>query len=227
MPNLLAIVPMRHNSERVKGKNYRLFGGKPLYRHIVETLLACEAVGQVVIDTDSPAIMDDARATYGDRVTLYTRPPHLRDGSTPMNDVLLNTTAHFNAEFYLQTHSTNPLLRPSTLADALARFFAVYPQYDSLFAVTRLQVRLWDALARPVNHNPNILLRTQDLPPIYAENSNFYVFTRETLLRRHNRVGDRPMMVEVPALEAWDIDEEADFAVAETIYHTHYTPKGE
>jgi CMP-N-acetylneuraminic acid synthetase len=84
--------------------------------------------------------------------------------------------------------------------------------------VTRLQTRLWDQLGRPINHNHNILLRTQDLPPVYEENSCLYIFTRENLLTRRNRLGDRPMMFEIPSIEAWDIDEELDFTVAETLF---------
>ena len=78
-----------------------------------------------------------------------------------------------------------------------ARCAARYPAYDSLFGVTRLQTRLWDQLARPINHNPAILLRTQDLPPVYEENSCIYLFTRQTLELRRNRLGERPFMFEI------------------------------
>ena len=92
-------------------------------------------------------------------------------------------------------------------------FLGKYPAYDSLFSVTRLQTRLWDALGRAINHNPAILLQTQDLPPVYEENSCFYLFTRDTLMRRRNRLGDRPMMFEIDQAQAWDIDEEIDFEI--------------
>src|SRR5262249_26775598 len=122
------------------------------------------------------------------------------------------------SDFYLQTHSTNPLLRPKTISRAIDTFLSNYPTYDSLFTVTRLQTRLWDGLGRAVNHNPAVLLRTQDLPPIYEENSNLYIFTRQTLEQRRNRLGERPFMFEVDRLEAADIDEELDFQVAEFLY---------
>lgn len=211
-----AIVPMRHHSERVPGKNYRPCAGRPLYHWIVETLLACPAIHEVVIDTDSPTILEEAAVRFP-RVCLLERPEHLRSGETPMNDVLLHTTGQVAADVYLQTHSTNPLLRPETVEQAVGRFLASYPVYDSMFGVTRLQTRLWDSLARAVNHNPAILLRTQDLPPIYEENSCLYLFPREVLVRRHNRVGERPMLFEVPRDEAWDIDEEADFEMVEML----------
>ena len=124
------------------------------------------------------------------------------------------------ADFYLQTHSTNPLLTGATMARALEIFLDQHPFFDSLFGVTRLQTRLWDQLARPVNHNPAILLRTQDLPPIFEENSCLYVFTRDDLARRHNRIGERPLMFEIDRTEALDIDEELDFRIAEVVYRT-------
>ncbi len=214
---IVAIVPMRHSSERVKGKNYRLFAGKPLYHHIVNTLLQCDTLADIVIDTDSPTIMEDAVAHFP-QVKVLERPEHLRSDGTPMNDVLLNTISQVEADFYLQTHSTNPLLKPATVEQALQRFLQNYPAYDSLFGVTRWNTRFWDGLARPVNHNPAILLRTQDLPPMYEENSNLYIFTREILQKQHNRIGQRPLLFEIDRLEAWDIDEEPDFKIAELLH---------
>jgi CMP-N-acetylneuraminic acid synthetase len=135
-----------------------------------------------------------------------------------MNEVLLHDVRVSEADFYLQTHTTNPLLRAETVSRALEHFVKNYPAYDSLFSVTRVQTRIWDALGRAVNHNPAILLRTQDLPPLYEENSNFYIFTRSNLEARRNRLGERPFLFEIPRLEAWDIDEELDFRIAEILY---------
>ncbi len=214
---IAALVPMRHHSQRVPGKNYRPFVDRPLFHHIIATLLACPSVAEVAIDTDSPEIMDQCRSAFPG-VRLLPRPAHLRADTTPMNDVLLNSTAQIEAEFYLQTHSTNPLLKIETIERAIAELREAVPAHDSLFGVTRLQTRLWDGLARPLNHNPNILLRTQDLPPVFEENSCLYLFRRETLVARHNRIGDRPILFEIDRLEAQDIDEEADFVLAEMLY---------
>src|SRR5438105_2966437 len=214
---IVALVPMRHSSERVPGKNYRPFAGKPLYHHIVNSLLACPQIAQVVIDTDSPTIMADAHENFP-QVTVIERPEKLRGGMVPANEVLLHDVKQVPADFYLQTHSTNPLLRPRTISSAIDGFLSNYPTYDSLFTVTRLQTRLWDQLGRAINHNPGVLLRTQDLPPVYEENSNLYIFTAEILEKRRSRLGERPLMFEVDPMEAWEIDEELDFQVAEFLY---------
>src|SRR5438105_4439177 len=120
---IAAIVPMRHSSERVPGKNYRPFAGRPLYHHIISSLLACPQISEVVIDTDSPTIMADAAEQFP-QVTVIERPEQLRGGMVPTNEVLLNDVRQVSADFYLQTHSTNPLLRSQTIGRAIDSFLS-------------------------------------------------------------------------------------------------------
>ena len=211
---LAALVPMRHHSQRVPGKNYRPLAGKPLYQHIIETLLAVPEIDTVMVDTDSEPVMDGVLRLFP-TVKLIQRPEHLRADDVPMNEILLHDTAQLDAEFYLQTHSTNPLLKSATISQGIQKFFAEYPKYDSLFSVTRLQTRLYFQDGRAINHNPLELIQTQDLPPVYEENSCLYLFTRENLARKRHRIGDKPLMFEIDADEAWDIDEELDFEITD------------
>ncbi len=214
MTKVVALVPMRHTSERVLGKNYRKLAGRPLFHYILETLLNCAEVSDVVVDTDSPTIMDGLEETFP-TVQILKRPDYLRGGEVPVNEVLLHDVDQIEADFYLQTHSTNPLLRTETVSRAIKTLLDNYPTSDSLFSVTRLQTRLWDSLGRAVNHNPAVLLRTQDLPPLYEENSCLYIFTRQTIVNKRNRIGERPLLFEIDLAEAWDIDEELDFRIVE------------
>ena len=216
MTTIAALVPMRHNSQRVPGKNYRMLAGKPLYQHIMETLLAVPEITSILVDTDSTPVMAGLRADFP-MVTVIERPQHLRADAIPMNEILAYDIAQVKADYYLQTHSTNPLLKAETLSRGIQSFLAQTPAYDSLFSVTRLQTRLWDALTRAINHNPAILLQTQDLPPVYEENSCFYLFSGANLLAKRNRMGDRPLMFEIPRQEAVDIDEEFDFQLADML----------
>ncbi|HIE57119.1 MAG TPA: acylneuraminate cytidylyltransferase family protein, partial [Anaerolineales bacterium] len=219
MTKIVALVPMRHHSQRVPGKNYRPLAGKPLYQHIIETLLAVPQIDEIIVDTDSPPVMDGLRAHYP-AVRVVERPEHLRADDISMNEILGYDMRLADADFYLQTHSTNPLLRSETVIQAITTFLENYPAHDSLFGVTRWQTRLYDQLGRAINHNPAILLQTQDLPPVYEENSCIYIFTRKNLLARRNRIGVRPLMFEIPRLEAVDIDEEEDFLMAEALAKT-------
>jgi CMP-N-acetylneuraminic acid synthetase len=214
MTRIVALVPMRHHSQRVPGKNYRPMAGRPLYQHILTTLQACPRIDEIVVDTDSPVIQAGLQERFP-QVRILERPQHLRADKISMNEVLAFDTGQVPADFYLQTHSTNPLLQAGTITRAIETFLEQYPAYDSLFSVTRIQTRLWDPLGRAINHNPAILLQTQDLPPVYEENSCLYIFKRQTLLERLNRIGYRPLMFEISAHEAWDIDDELDFTITE------------
>jgi CMP-N-acetylneuraminic acid synthetase len=211
---LTALVPMRHHSQRVPGKNYRMLAGKPLFHHILETLHAVPEIDRVVVDTDSEPVMDGVRRFFP-QVTLIERPDHLRADDVPMNDILLYDTAQVEADLYLQTHSTNPLLKAETISGAVQAFTSSYPEHDSLFSVTRRQTRLYFQDGSAVNHNPRELIQTQNLPPVYEENSCLYLFTRDNLVHWHHRIGPKPLMYEIPAGQAWDIDEELDFTICD------------
>lgn len=212
--NIVALVPMRHHSQRVPGKNYRALAGKPLFHHIIETLLAVPEINQIVVDTDSNEVMDGLKQDFP-TVKIINRPEHLRADDVPMNEILIHDTSQVKADFYLQTHSTNPLLKAESISKAVQLQIKNYPRYDSLFSVTRLQTRLYDQHGNAINHNPQELIQTQDLPPVYEENSCIYIFTRENLLANKHRISDKPLMFEIDADEAWDIDEELDFAICD------------
>jgi CMP-N-acetylneuraminic acid synthetase len=213
-PFIVALVPMRHQSARVPGKNYREFVDRPLYEHILGQLSQCPEIHEIVINTDSPVIQEGVKKRFPE-VRLIERPDHLLGGEIPMNDVLLYDIEQVPATYYLQTHSTNPLLQAGTLSRSIKTFLDGIPQYDSLFSVTRLQTRLWDMKGAPLNHDPEVLLRTQDLTHVFEENSCIYIFQRDIFRDRRNRLGERPLLFEIEAAEAWDIDEELDFEIAE------------
>ncbi len=219
---IVALVPMRHHSQRVPGKNYRPLAGRPLFHYVTETLLAVPQVEQVVVDTDSAPVVSSLRSDFPS-VRIIDRPENLRSDDVSMNDILIYDTAQVEADFYLQTHSTNPLLRAETISSGIDALLKSYPEYDSLFAVTRLQTRLYDAAGRAINHDPAVLIQTQDLPPVFQENSCLYMFTRGNLVKRHHRIGEHPLMFEIDADEAWDIDNELDFAICDFLISRNYS----
>jgi CMP-N-acetylneuraminic acid synthetase len=223
MPNIAALVPMRHHSQRVPAKNYRRLAGKPLFHYILESLIAVPEIDVIVVDTDSDPIKTGLRENFP-QVRIVDRPAHLRADGVPMNDILAYDTSQIEAAFYLQTHATNPLLRADTISRASGAFLTNYPTYDSLFSVTRLQTRLYDQHGHAINHDPTVLIQTQDLPPVYAENSCLYLFTRADLLARHHRIGAHPFMFEIDPDQAWDIDSELDFSICEFLLRRTGSP---
>jgi CMP-N-acetylneuraminic acid synthetase len=193
-----------------------LIAGKPLYQHVIENLLQVTEISQVVVDTDSPEIMKGLAANFP-QVRVIERPVALRADDLSMNEILIHDVQQLPEEHFLQTHSTNPLVSPGTISRAIRSYFDNLRNHDSLFAVTQIKIRLWDANGQPINHNPDVLLQTQDLPPIYEENSCFYIFSKQNLITRRNRLGQQPALFEISREEAWDIDEEIDFQIVELL----------
>jgi len=216
MMQITALIPMRHHSQRIPGKNYRLLDGKPLFHHILCTLQRCPEIEHIAVDTDSPEIIAGLREFFPN-VQIVIRPLELRDDTVPMNEILMYDISQAPADLYLQTHSTNPLIKPSTISTAINTMLTAGPANDSLFSVTRLQTRLYNSKGIAINHDPHILLQTQDLPPVYEENSCIYLFTAESLRKHKTRIGANPILFETAPEESWDIDEESDFKIVETL----------
>lgn len=215
---IVALLPMKGHSERLSNKNICPFAGRPLFHHIAQVLQKSDYVQSIVVDTDSDLIARNAIEHFS-KVRIIDRPEAIRGDVVEMNTIIAHDLSVTEGEFFLQTHSTNPLLTRATLDRAIAEYFELDEQYDSLFSVTLLQTRLYWGSGDPVNHSPEELLRTQDLPPIYEENSNIYLFSRTSFHAAGNRrIGNRPKMFVMDAPEAIDIDNHATFQLAEAVY---------
>lgn len=222
MAGTVAILPMKAYSERVSGKNFRELVNKPLFRWILDSLLAVDAIDQIVINTDAREILAEKGLETGfggGKVLVRDRRPEIRGDFVPMNTIIADDMAAVPADTYLMTHTTNPFLSATTIAAALARYKAAQAagEADSLFTVTKIQTRFYRADGSAVNHDPKVLLRTQDLEPWYEENSNLYIFTPESFAATDARIGARPILFETPLLEAVDIDTPDQWTLAEAV----------
>ena len=200
----------------------RLFGGKPLYHAVMNTLLSVSNISIVAINTDSEIIANDAIDNFGNRVKIIHRPENIQGDFVSMNEIInYDLSVLQEHDYFLQTHSTNPLLKAVTLNSAIQHFFENINVHDSVFSVTKWQTRFYWQDGKPVNHNPNELLRTQDLPALFEENSNFFIFSRSSFLNNgKKRIGKTPSLFSMEKIEAIDIDEEQDFILAEAVYNS-------
>lgn len=224
---MIALLPMKGHSERVPNKNIRHLNGRPLFYYIADTLKNTGIFDMLAINTDSPAIVQLAVDRYGDWVHIIDRPPDLVGDHVPMNLIIAHDISLLGAENdYFQTHSTNPLLSAETIRTAVERYYAGSRngEFDSLFSVNALKTRLYDKDLNPVNHNPAVLGRTQDLDVIYEENSNFYIFSGESFAHNIHRIGPNPSPYAMSrnSVEGIDIDEISDWDFAEVILKSGY-----
>ncbi len=213
-----AIVPIKHHSSRINGKNFKLMNGKPLYHWILETLLTCEKIDKIFIDTDSDILLNSCDIK-SDKIVIYNRPEHLRGDDMSVNKLLINIIEDLklDADIYLQTHVTNPLLKKETIQNAIATFVNNIDKHDSLFTAKTLYARLYDKDGKDINHDRFHLIPTQQLDPIYEENSCIYLFTKDSLIKHNARIGKNAMIFPMSTIESQDIDWIDDFILTEAL----------
>jgi CMP-N-acetylneuraminic acid synthetase len=218
-PKIVALLPMKANSERVRGKNFRLFNGKPLFRWILDTLLAVPEIDQVIINTDARHILAENGLVDTDRVLIRDRKPEICGDFVSMNLVLADDVANVPADIYVMTHTTNPLLSLESTKGAieLYRKGVADGSCDSVFTVNKFQTRFYRADGSAINHDPNNLIRTQDLEPWFEENSNLYVFSASSFASTNARIGKKPLMFEMGRSESVDIDDQESWFMAEAM----------
>lgn len=216
---IVALLPMKANSNRVKGKNFRDLAGKPLFRWILDTLLSIELIDQIIINTDAKELLQENGLPKNKRISLRERKTEICGDNVSMNLVLEDDVKTVNSDLYLMTHTTNPFLREETIRNAIKYFYDAKAKQnaDSLFSVNKVQTRFYQKNCDPINHDPSNLIPTQDLEPWYEENSNLYLFTRESFISTKARIGANPTMIEMKKIESIDIDTQEDWELASAV----------
>lgn len=218
---IVALLPMKAHSARVSGKNFRDFCGKPLFRWILDSLLEVEEIDLIVINTDARAILKQNGLEETDRILIRDRPIEICGDFVSMNTIIADDISNVSADIYLMTHTTNPLLSKETINKAINTYKIAVGSgaSDSLFTVDRIQTRFYKRDGTPINHDPNNLLRTQDLETWYEENSNLYIFNRDSFSKTNARIGEYPHLFVTPKHESIDIDEPEDWDFAVAVNH--------
>ena len=210
-------VIIKEKSERLRDKNFLDLGGKPLYKHLLD-----ELDGQdVFVDTDSEKILLDLKNSG---INCYKRKQEFvnleNNNNFKVSPVLLmienfldNYVDNEN-EIIVTPHVTSPFIKLDTIIDASKK---LNEGYDSVQACTEHQEFTYFN-GRPVNFNPNVVQKTQDLEPVVMGNGAFFIFTKKTFKENNNRVGKNPYFYSITFPESVEIDNGEDWKLAERVY---------
>lgn len=213
-PKVTAIVPIKEHSERLPGKNFKDFNGQPLYYWILDTLESVEAIDQIIVNTDADEVINDAPEQFD--VEVSVRPDRLRNEEVTTN-IIRYEIDRTESDVYLHTYCTCPLLSEATISKAIEQFLDS-SSHDSLLPVTKRQKRFYDAEFNPINHDPHDLSPSQDIPPLYEDNSVLFIYTEETFKMVGHRIGNNPLPFEIDEREAVEIDYLSEFKLAESFH---------
>ncbi|MDA7641989.1 acylneuraminate cytidylyltransferase family protein [Candidatus Marinimicrobia bacterium] len=216
---MIALLPIKDHSERVPNKSFETIDNKPLFSFIIDSLINSKYISKIIINTDSDRVINEVEKFYKlDNIEFIYRPKELIGDLVPMNDIISYDINKLDNDLFIQTHITNPLLTTTTIDDAIA--FYHNNKYDSIVSVNEHKSRFYDSKYNPINHHGNSnILRTQDLEPIYEENSCFYIFSKNSFINNNNnRIGNNPFYFTINKLESIDIDYYEDLELARALY---------
>lgn len=224
---IVAFLPCRRGSERVKEKNTRTFAGIEggLTRIKMEQLLNCSEINAIVVSTDDSkvaGICQDLAKDSSKPVSILERPAHLASSDTSTDDLIRYIPEIIPSGIVLWTHTTSPFVDSSVYAEAihLYREKAGLGFYDSLMTVTKIQKFIWNQEGA-INYDraQEKWPRTQTLPVLYEVNSAIFLAPIAVYTQQFDRIGQKVCLFELTPAQAMDIDWEEDFKLAEGCWH--------
>lgn len=205
---------IKEHSARVPNKNFLILGRDPLWKHLVNELKSCD----VYIDTDSNTILEEAENMNW--VTAYKRKQEHINLETDskfkvspaliMIDNFLDRFVSDPDEIIVTPHVTSPFIKLKTIHKAIEQ---LKNGYDSVQACVEYHEFAYYK-NKPINFNPDVVQKTQDLEPIVMGNGAFFIFTKKTFKKNKNRTGTNPFFYPLKGREAVEIDTVEDFELA-------------
>ena len=208
---VVAIVPIKAKSKRVKNKNFKLIKKKPLYTYLLNTLKKCN-FNEIYVDSDSNEIKKYCRKN---NFKFIKRLPYLAKDTANGNDLLNYHSKIIDSDYYFQLFITAPLLKKNTINNCI-KILRNNKKYDSILTSKSIYSWFWFK-KKPVNYSPKILPRSQDAKPIVGETTGLYGIKKKALLKEKARIGKKPFFYEVTNDESIDLDTDKDFQLLEHI----------
>jgi len=231
-PTVIALIPARAGSKRVRHKNIKPFGGHPLMAYTIAAALASRIFSRVVVSTDSRRYAAIARY-YGADVP-FLRPKQLAGELSP--DIewvkytlgrLADEVEHYDCFSILRP--TSPFRHAATIRRAW-REFVSQKGVDSLRAVEKCQqhpCKMWlvsGSRMRPLLDSPAELpwhsTPYQSLPEVYAQNASLEIAWSRVVFEEGTIAGNIVMPFITRGYEGFDINRPADWLVAEELLRT-------
>jgi len=214
-----ALLPIKSESQRVPNKNFKNLNKKALFKWILEKLISINEIDQIIINTDAVRkVRNKLGVKINKKIIIKQRIDELKGNEISMNEIIKDDLNDCNNNDIIMTHATNPLLTKGFIVKCIEKYKeSIKKNYDSLVTFDQFYGRFFDHNFRPLNHRTGELIQTQDLKPLYFENSNLYVFSKKSFKKKNNRIGNKPNFMITPKEISLDIDNKADWKIAEKL----------
>ena len=181
---VIAMVPARAGSERLKFKNLRMLGDKPVIAHAIDAARESGVFSSVVVNSDHQVFAKIAERL---NVEFYARPEHLGSSETKSDDVIANFMRAHPGDILAWVNPIAPLQTAQEIHDVITYF--IDEGLDTLITVEDKQVHcLYEG--EPVNFSyEGLFAKTQDLTPVQPFVYSIMMWRYESFLRHYDKHG--------------------------------------
>ena len=221
MNKVIAFLPCRQGSQRVKNKNIKPFSGVEggLIYIKLSQLLQVKEIKQIIVSTNDTKVKQIANSFQTTKIIIDDRPEKLASSTTSTDELIKYVPDIIKSGTVLWTHVTSPFVDEKIYKKAIDSYFSNFDKFDSLMSVTKLQKFLWNE-NEPINYDRGVEKwpRTQTIKPVYEVNSGVFIANIDIYGIYNDRVGRSPFLFEMNEKVAFDIDWESDFEIAEILW---------
>lgn len=216
MNKLIAVIPIRKGSQRVKHKNFKPFGDKNLLIHKIEILKKLDFIDEIIINTDSDKAISIAKKLS---VKYFKRDAYFASSQCVNSEFWKNVADNTKSEFIMFANCTSPLIKLSTYKDiiSLSKKFIEKNKFDSINTVTEIKEFLFKD-NKPINFKLNKAPNSQNLPNIVKLNFAINILKTKQMSSGKSLIGKKPYLYKLNEIEGLDINTEYEFSFAEFLY---------
>ena len=181
---LLAMIPARIGSERLKYKNLALLDGKPLIAHTILAAKESKTFSEIILNSDD-LVFKNIADRYD--IGFYYRPKRLGSNETKVDDVVYDFLQNHPASLLAWVNPTSPLQTGEEIQAAMN--FFIKEKLDSMVTVKKEQVHTIYQ-DRPINFSlEGLFSKTQDLDPVYPFVYSIVAWKTSTFLEAYQKKG--------------------------------------
>tara|TARA_R110001599_G_scaffold98606_2_gene253461 strand:- start:10147 stop:11247 length:1101 start_codon:yes stop_codon:yes gene_type:complete len=217
---IIAMIPARLGSKRVKNKNLRLLGNKPLISHVIETVKDSGVFDDIYINSESE-VFEKIANQYG--IKFYKRPEKLSSDTSTNDDFTLDFMKNVEGDLLIQVLSTSPFITKEQVISFVKKAKSV----DTLISTKEVKIESIYK-NKPINFDQKSQTPpSQLLEPVNAYACSLMSWGYKNFIKNIEKYnagyhgGDGTIeFFKLDGYATVDIDEEQDFQLAEAIINS-------
>lgn len=211
---LLAIVPVRAGSQRVKNKNLRKFARSSLLEIKLKQLKKIREIDEILVSSDSDKMLRIAKKF---KLSIHEREKYYASSKATNSEFFKNLAENIDSDYVLYSPVTAPLISNKTIKTCINFLKRKKTNFKSIATVKLVKHHMW-LNNKPLNYKVNKSPSSQDLPNIMAITYGCCIIKKADMLKYKNVVTDKTKFVVLDDIESTDIDNELDFKIAEYLF---------